>query len=127
MHATKFVTTPTARGRVTHLEVDFTDRDGQTHLVTGPVTSPGFAVSARPRKNGLHVAAVSKGVAVCKVAGTEFWGLAESPRTYWAVSGGQFFQVRYVPQRSIVTVQPVSAWGQPTGDVTEHPATEAIR
>lgn len=127
MNATKFVTTPTARGRVTHLEVDFTDRDGQTHLVTGPVNSSGFAVSTRPRKNGLHVAAVSKGIAVCEAVGMDFWSLAEEPRSHWATRQGRFFLVRHVPQRGIITTVPVNAWGTPVSLDTTHAAPEGLK
>ena len=126
MNAAKYVTTPTARGRVTHLEVDFTGRDGQTHLVTGPVNSATIKTSTRPRKSGLHVAAVSKGIAVCEAVNLEFWAIAEEPRTHWAVRGGRFFLVRHIPQRGIITTVPVDAWGTPVSLDTTHAAPAGL-
>ena len=123
MNATKFVSTPTARGRVPRLEVEFTDRDGQTVTVTGPVLWTHFATSTRPRRGGaLHDKTVAQAVAVCEAVDLEFWAVAEDPRTYWATRQGQFFLVHNVIQRAIVTVTPMDAWGVPTGTTTEHPA-----
>ena len=126
MHATKYVTTPTARGRVTHLEVEFVTRDGSTETVTGPVNAARLATSTRPRKSGLHVAATQKGMAVCEAVGMDFWGLAEEPRTFWATRGGRFFMVRHVPQRGIITTVPVDAWGTPVSLDTTHPARAGL-
>lgn len=126
MNATKFVTTPTARGRVTHLEVEFTGRDGQTHLVTGPVGGATLKTSTKPRKSGLHVAATTQGMAVCEAAGLEFWAVAEDARTYWAVQDGQFFLVHHVTQRAIITATPVDAWGVQTGDLQATPAPAGL-
>lgn len=123
MNATKFVTTPTARGRVTHLEVEFTGRDGQTHLVTGPVGGATLTTSPKPRPSGdLHVAATRQGMAVCEAVGMDLWAMAEGPRRYFATSGGQFYMVHHVIQRAIITVTPVDAWDQETGPTVEHPA-----
>ena len=114
MNATKFVSTPTARGRVTHLEVDFTGRDGQTHLVTGPVNSATIKTSTRPRKSGLHVAAVSQGMAVCEAVGMDLWAVGEGPRTYWATRGSQFYLLEHNARQGVVVQTPVDAWGTPT-------------
>lgn len=123
MNATKFVSTPTPRGRVTHLEVEFTGRDGQTHLVTGPVNAATLTTSTKPRPKGaLHVQATLQGLEVCEAAGLEFWAVAEEPRTYWATQDGQFFKVHNVIQRAIITSTPVDAWGQETGPAVEYPA-----
>ena len=123
MNATKFVSDYTRRGRGTHLEVEFTGRDGQTHLVTGPVNAATLTTSTKPRPKGaLHVQATLQGLEICQHVGLEFWAVAEAPRTYWAVQDGQFFLVHNVIQRAIVTVTPVDAWGVPTGTTVEHPA-----
>lgn len=126
MNATKYVTTPTARGRVTNLEVDFTGRDGQTHLVTGPVNAARLTTGTRPRKNGLHVAAVSKGIAVCESVGMSFWAIAEEPRTFWATRCGRFYLVRHIPQRGIITTVPTDAWGTPVSLDTTHAAPAGL-
>lgn len=127
MNATKFVSTPTARGRVTHLEVEFTGRDGQTHLVTGPVAAATLTTGTKPRPKGaLHVQAVLQALQVCEAAGMEFWAVAEEPRTHWAIQDGQFFMVHHVIQRAIITVTPVDAWGTPTGATTELPAPAGL-
>ena len=125
-HHARYVTTPTARGRVTHLEVEFTGRDGQTHLVTGPVAAATLKTSTKPRPSGLHVQAVLQALQVCEAAGMEFWAVAEEPRTHWAVQDGQFFMVHHVIQRAIITVTPVDAWGTPSGATIELPAPAGL-
>ena len=127
MHATQFVTTPTARGRVTHLEVDFTNRDGSTETVTGPVNSARLTTSSKPRRNGsLHVAATQKGIAVCEAVGMSLWAIAEEPRTFWATRQGRFFMVRHIPQRGIITTVPVNSWGTPVSLDTAHAAPAGL-
>lgn len=126
MNATKFVSTPTARGRVTHLEVEFTGRDGQTHLVTGPVNAATLKTSTKPRPSGLHVAATRQGMAVCEAVGMDLWAVAEEPRTYWATRGGRFYKVHHVIQRAIITTVPVNAWGTPVSLDTTHAAPAGL-
>lgn len=127
MNASRLSTVWEGGTRKSVLEVDFTTRTGSTETVTGPVRGRGFATSTRPRKSGLHVQAVLQALQVCESVEMEFWAVADEPRTYWAVQDGQFFMVHHVPQRAIITVTPVDAWGTPSGDVVELPATEAVR
>lgn len=127
MNATKFVSDYTRRGRVTHLEVEFTDRDGQTHLVTVPVAAATLTTGTKPRPKGaLHVQATLQGLEVCEAVGLEFWAVAEEPRTYWATRGGRFFKVHHVIQRAIITSTPVDAWGTATGETLELPAPAGL-
>ena len=123
MNATKFVSIPTTRGRTTHLEVEFSTRDGQSRTVIGPIGGAHLTTGTKPRPKGaLHVRDTLLGLQVCEAVGMEFWAVAQEPRTYWAVQDGRFFLVHNVIQRAIVTVTPVDAWGVPTGTTTEHPA-----
>ena len=110
-------------GRQTLLEVDFTTRAGQAVTITGPCAAPTLKTGTKPRPKGaLHVRDTLLGLQVCEAVGMEFWAVALEPRTYWAVQDGQFFLVRNVIQRAIVTVTPVDAWGRETGLAVEFPA-----
>lgn len=127
MNATKYVTTRTARGLDAHLEVEFTGRDGQTHLVTGPVNAATLKTSTKPRPKGaLHDKTTLQAMAVCEAVGMELWAVADQPRTYWATRGGRFFMVHHVIQRAIITTVPVDAWGTPVSLDTTHAAPAGL-
>lgn len=121
--SSRFRSTYTPKGRRDVLEMDFTARDGQTVTVTGPVLRTHLTTSTKPRPKGaLHDKTTLQAMAVCEVAGLEFWAVADQTRHYWAVKGGQFFMVHNVIQRAIVTATPVDAWGRETGETFAVPA-----
>ena len=128
-HHARYVSNWDAGARTEEVQVDFTTRSGSTETVNGPVRGGSLPASTRRRPRGvLHPKDVLTGQAVCESVGLEFWAISDNgPLRYWATKDGQFFFVHHVPQRAIVTVHPVDAWGRSAGDVVEHPATEAVR
>lgn len=128
MTAVKYHSSRTARGWDTYLEVEFTDRAGQAHLVTGPIAGPHLVTSSKPRAKGvLHTSETVQARLVCAAVGVEFWAVSDAgPRTYWATAGGCFYLVRHDVRHGQVQITAVDTWGAPDGGTYTHTAPEGL-